>query len=110
MCYYTFKLFSEKHPAFSVNRLRHIYFNREKNGSHFAFKKVRRNVVVSESKFLKWIDLQNEHILRGKILEKDFNSLEFSEIENKILIDKDYLIEWMESLIGSKVTAYLVAK
>jgi hypothetical protein len=108
--YYSFILFAEKHPAFSVTRLRNIYFNREKNGSHFAFKKVRRNIVVSESKFLKWIDLQNEHVFRGKILEKDLDSLEFSEIENKVLIDKDHLIEWMESLISSKVTAYLVTK
>lgn len=110
MCFYSFKIFSEKHPALSVNRLRHIYFNRDKNGSAFAFKKVGRSVFVSESKFLKWIDLQNEHVLRGKILDKDFDKLDFDEFENRILIDKEHLIEWMESVISSKVTAYLVTK
>ena len=110
MCYYNFKLFSEKHPAFSVNRLRHIYFNRDTNGSAFAFKKVGRSVFVAESKILKWIDLQNENQPRLKITNREIKDLEFLEFDNRQFVEKSQMIEWAERILSSKITAYLVTK
>ena len=110
MCFYTIKLFAEKYPAFNETKLRNIHFNRFQNGSEFAFAKAGKTVLIHEEKFLKWIELQSQRSRRGKITSKDFAKLTFSEIENKILADKDHLIQWMESVIEAKVIAYLTMK
>lgn len=58
----TVKQFTEKQPAFTEGALRSLIFNEHKNGlaKHKAIVRVGRKVLIDETKFLTWIESQNQ--------------------------------------------------
>ena len=68
----TVRQFSEKHPAFSQGSLRNlIYLSTERysskgkipgNGLDIALVRIGRKLLIDESKFFKWIELQNQKV------------------------------------------------
>ena len=68
----TVRQFSEKYPAFSQGSLRNlIYLSTERysskgkipgNGLAIALVRIGRKLLIDESKFFKWIELQNQKV------------------------------------------------
>ncbi len=68
----TVRQFSEKYPAFSQGSLRNlIYLSTERysskgkisgNGLDIALVRIGRKLLIDESKFFKWIELQNQKV------------------------------------------------
>jgi len=66
----TVRQFAEKHPAFQQGSLRNLIFLAESrntskgkiagNGLSVALVRIGRKVLIDESKFFDWIDLQQE--------------------------------------------------
>lgn len=58
----TVKQFTEKHLAFTNGGLRSLIFNEHKNGlaKSGAVVRVGRKVLIDETKFFTWIELQNK--------------------------------------------------
>lgn len=54
----TVNQFVEKQPAFTVNSIRALIFNGEKNGlfSSGAIQRIGRRILVNEEKFISWIE------------------------------------------------------
>lgn len=55
----TFRLFAEKHPAFSQAALRNLRFHQESNGFSGAFKTLGKRVYIDEPAFFRIIEEQN---------------------------------------------------
>ena len=68
----TIRQFSEKYPAFSQGSLRNLihlsterYSSKGKipsNGLDIALVRIGRKLLIDESKFFKWIELQNQKV------------------------------------------------
>ena len=68
----TIRQFSEKHPAFSQGSLRNlIHFSTERysskgkipgNGLDIALVRIGRKLLIDESKFFEWVELQNQEV------------------------------------------------
>ncbi len=68
----TVRQFSEKYPAFSQGSLRNLihlsterYSSKGKipgNGLDIALVRIGRKLLIDESKFFKWIELQNQKV------------------------------------------------
>ena len=58
----TVRQFVEKQPAFTTGGLRALIFNEHQNGlfQSGAILRIGRKVVILESKFLTWIEAQNQ--------------------------------------------------
>lgn len=59
---YTVKQFNEKNPAFKIGGLRSLIFNEHQNGlaNSGAIVRIGRKVLIDESKFFVWVQLQNQ--------------------------------------------------
>lgn len=47
------------HPWPSVSGLRHLYFNRDRNGFNAVARKVGGRVLVDEAAFFQWVEKQS---------------------------------------------------
>ena len=68
--YLTTKQLCEKHTALAEGGVRHWIFNAESNGLSKAIKRVGRKVLIDESKFLAWIEEQDQ---QSSISNPDIN-------------------------------------
>lgn len=53
-------LFAEKHPAFTRSILRNWLFNRYKNGFGRCVVRIRRKLLIDETKAFEWIEEQDK--------------------------------------------------
>lgn len=58
---FSFRQFSERHPAFRVGGLRHLAFHRHENGlsKSGAILNCGRKLLIDERRFFDWMDSKN---------------------------------------------------
>lgn len=110
MTYYSMKQINERHPGIGIDHQRKLNADKAKYGVGNVFKKMGGKVLVHEERLLKWIDLQNEKEIYGKINKADLQNLKYSELDGNFIAKTDDLFHWMEEIISLKVREKLVKK